>query len=172
MKFNYALDADIIISFVKLKKMELLLDFYDGDFYLFDTVKKEIGQHDYNVLKEFIPDKIKEITFNTVEHQNEIDEYFLIIKDGAIGKGEAQLMAYCRYHKEKTILLSNNFKDIVNYCKNNNITYYTLCDILKQLYDEKCIDKQEASRIYDFWIQMNRYLPYASFDELLRKHNN
>lgn len=171
VNLNYALDADVIIAFVKLKKINLLLDLYLGDFYLFDRVKKEIGS-DYNILKKIMGERIKEIILNTAEHQNEIEEYLLMRGIGTIGKGEAQLMAYCKYHRDKVILLSNNFRDIIEYCEKNSIKYYTLCDILKQLYDKKFIEEKDASRIYDFWIQKNIRLPYISFEDLLKKHNN
>ena len=165
---EYVIDADVIIAFSKVDKIDLLFKLYTGNFLLFQTVKNEI-KNDYKKIQKY---KIKEVELNPLKYPDETVEFSKIKRNYQIGNGESVLMAYCKFRTERVILLSNNYKDIVRYCEQNNIKYYTLIDILIQLHKQKIINKEEAGGIYDFWIQKGIKLPEASFNDLLKKYNS
>jgi len=56
--------------------------------------------------------------------------------------GESAAMAYCKYRKE--VLASSNLKDIVEYCEENRITYFTTMDFLCQAITSEVMTEEQC----------------------------
>ncbi|MDY9919809.1 MAG: hypothetical protein U2P89_13195 [Proteiniphilum sp.] len=52
-------------------------------------------------------------------------------------------MAYCRYRNN--VLASSNLKNIVDYCEENKITYFTTMDFLYQAMISKMMSERRDS---------------------------
>ncbi len=74
-------------------------------------------------------------------------------------------MAYCRYHN--CILGSNNFSDILTYCKKFGIQIKTTVEIMIEAYENKLIDFRIGSRMWKKMIEKRRKLPYENFQEAI-----
>lgn len=60
------------------------------------------------------------------------------------GLGESASMVYCKYRND--VLASSNLKDIVDYCEENKITYFTTMDFLYQAMVSQVMAEKECDR--------------------------
>jgi len=158
------LDADVIIHFCKGDSILLLPKIFEQEKVILDVVLSELERR--VSLRQYYTNLInfnlfREISFDT---ENEIiKEYAKLTKQ--FGKGESACLAYCRYHKD--IIGSSNTRDIIKYCEEHNITYYTTMDFLAEAFKSGIMSKADC----DFFIynvkSKGSSLPYDSLDEFL-----
>jgi len=143
-KTKIIIDSDVIIHFIKgdslpilheifptyqyvildivlneeLRKNTVTRDYLDRYLTLFDHIKVEKWQPDYQLMKEFATLKKK------------------------YGLGESASMAYCKYHND--VIASSNITEITDYCDKNDIVYVTTLDFLWQAYQTGKMTQQEC----------------------------
>lgn len=131
-KTKIALDADVIIHFVKAEQLSLLLDIFpEYQYLILDVVYNEVTVNRATKTQidntlNFFASRIANIKFNP-KGESRL-EYARLRSKLLLGKGESACMVYCRDNKD--VLGSSNLKDIKEYCTNNNITYLTTIDFL------------------------------------------
>ncbi len=162
-------DCNVISTFAKIKRLELL-------FKVFNKSKLHISA---NVFQELMIDKERgyEYTseiFNRVEeHKIEIvtptEDELLFIMDmpKSFGSGELDSLAICK--TRGAIFLSNERK-VINYCQREKIICFDLCDILAALWKYKVLEKGEVVKmIEEIEKKDNVYIPSKA---RIFPHNN
>ena len=134
------LDADVIINFSKVECLSRITSFLPNyDFIVLDKVYDELRDSLKNELRNNINlKKIRKIEFPD-GNVNILKEYATLIK--IFGKGESASMSNCRF--TDNVVGSSNFKDIRDYCNNNNILYIGTVDFLYYGIKNKIIKKRE-----------------------------
>lgn len=127
------LDTNIISTFSKIEKLNLLYDVFNTDtFYISPNVYDEImmaKNKGYtfvnNVIDLLHKKKLLQIPLTTNE-KVKINQIPL-----SLSKGERDSIVICQ--ERKGIIVTNERK-VVNYCKKHQIIYFDLGDILKALF--------------------------------------
>lgn len=127
------LDTNIISTFSKIGKLELLYDVFHTDiFYISPNVYGEImtakdkGYVFVNhAIVLFQKNKLMSISLTSKEKEK-ADKLH-----SSFSKGERDSIAIC---KERNCVFVTNEKKVVNYCKKHGIIYFDLRDILKALH--------------------------------------
>ena len=140
-KRKIVLDADVIINFSRASILSRLTDILKNyDFIVLDKVYNEVLgdtkrelNHNVQLLK-----KIAIVPFPA--NRDMIREYAKLVK--TFGKGESACMAYCKFTDD--VVGSSNFKDVSDYCKNNNITYLGTVDFLYYAVKNGIMAEEEA----------------------------
>ena len=151
------LDADVIINFSKVECLSRITSFLPNyDFIVLDKVYDELKDSLKNELRNNITylKKIRKIEFPD-GNVNILKEYATLIKK--FGKGESACMSYCRF--TDNVVGSSNFKDIRDYCNNNNILYIGTVDFLYYGIKNKIIKQKEAEDILKKMIEKGSKLP-------------
>jgi len=161
------LDTDVISSFAWVERFDIIIELYSPNVIILDVVKDELIEvkHLFNRVNKYIESQDIEL-IEMDPYSDEGLEYFRLRDElWTIGKGEASCMAYCRYHN--CILGSNNFADILNYCKEFDIQIKTTVEIMLEAYENKLIDFRIGSRMWEKMIEKRRKLPYKTFQEAI-----
>ena len=128
------LDTNIISTFSKIGKFELLYDIFNKEILyispnVFEELKKAkdkgysfVDRIFYLILKK----KLQIISLN----QEEILKTINI--PNSLAAGEKDSIILC---KERNGIFITNEKKVINYCKKEKINYFDLIDILKAMYD-------------------------------------
>ena len=155
-KRKIVLDADVIINFSRVSILSRLTDILkDYDFIVLDKVYNEILRdtkreldHNVQLLK-----KIAIVPFPA--DLDMIKEYAKLVK--TFGKGESACMAYCKFTDD--VVGSSNFKDVSDYCKNNDITYLGTVDFLYYAVKNEIMTEEEATKSMNDMIAKGSRLP-------------
>ncbi|MCK4421334.1 hypothetical protein KAW48_06000 [candidate division WOR-3 bacterium] len=163
------LDTDMISSFAWVKRVDIIIKLYSPEIILLDVVETELSRvpHLLTQVREYI--KSRDIDYIKMDiYSKEGKEYARLTSEiWSVGDGEAAGMAYCRYND--CILGSNNFRDILNYCKKYNIKIKTTVDIMLEAFENNIIDKNEGDRIWKRMLSKRRKLPYKTFSGALKE---
>jgi len=134
------LDADVVIHFLRGCQIGILHKIYSNKLYMPDVVFEETfyGKDKIAVLNLFnfgfvIPLEIK-------SDRKILQEYYRL--KARFGKGESACMAYCRFSND--VIGSSNLKDILTYCKENEIEYLTTLDFLAEAYLKEILTESEC----------------------------
>ena len=76
------------------------------------------------------------------------------------GTGESACLAYCKFHNN--VLASSNLKDTKEYCRTENITYFTTLDFLWYAKKNKVMTEKECNDFIQTVISKNSILPNIS----------
>jgi len=162
-KVKVVLDSDVIIHFIKGDSFSLLpkiLPTYS--FIILDIVFANELAKSHRVIIQNTITLLKKISFEKWEPQKEERLEFINLQK-KYGLGESAAMAYCKYHND--VLASSNLKDIVNYCEENRITYFTTMDFLYQAMINKIMTEQECDIFITKVISKNSILPVKKMSE-------
>jgi predicted nucleic acid-binding protein len=161
------LDSDVISSFAWVERFDIVIKLYSPNIIVLDVVKDELikVKHLFNKVKKYIESEDIELVNIDLNAEEGLEYGHLLKYSWRIGKGEAACMAYCRYHN--CILGSNNFADILNYCKEFGIKIKTTVGIMIEAYENKLIDFRIGSRMWKKMIEKRRKLPYKTFQEAI-----
>lgn len=159
-KRKIVLDADVIINFSRASILSRLTDIMKNyDFIVLDKVYNEVLgdtkrelNHNVQLLK-----KIAIVPFPA--NRDMIMEYAKLVK--TFGKGESACMAYCKFTDD--VVGSSNFKDVSDYCKNNNITYLGTVDFLYYAVKNGIMTEEEATKNMNDMIAQGSRLPGINF---------
>jgi len=136
------LDADVIIHFIKGECLSLLPQILPG--YSFVLLKmvfdRELREYHRTQISQQIA-LLKNITMEDWEPKGEALREFLILND-KFGLGESLSMVYCKYNND--VLASSNLRDIILYCEENKIVYFTTSDFIYQAYHTKIMTEKEC----------------------------
>lgn len=124
------LDSDVIIHFIKggcLNLLPKILPMYS--FVILDIVYDNELAASHRVIIENTVKFLKSIVIEKWDIQkNERQEFMTLVKK--YGLGESASMVYCKYRNN--VLASSNLKDIIKFCEENQITWFTTMDFLYQ----------------------------------------
>ena len=158
-KRKIVLDADVIINFSRASILSQLTDILKNyDFIVLDKVYNEVLgdtkrelDHNVQLLK-----KIAIVPFPA--NLDMIKEYAKLVK--TFGKGESACMAYCKFTDD--VVGSSNFKDVSDYCKNNDITYLGTVDFLYYAVKNEIMTEEEATKSMNDMITKGSRLPIGT----------
>lgn len=138
------LDSDVIIHFIKggcLNLLPKILPMYS--FVILNMVYDHELAAAHRVIIQNTVNLLKTITIEEWVPQKEERQEFIILQK-KFGLGESASMVYCKYRND--VLASSNLKDIVDYCEENKITYFTTMDFLYQAMVSKVMTEKECDR--------------------------
>ena len=127
------LDADVISHFISCKEILFLHKILEPhSIAILDNVYKEVARiPSRKLVLDNLIKSVRQVSTMTFPIENiDIKKEFALIKKNnpLIGDGERACMAVAKFHKN--IIASSNYRDIVPYCKANNIQYLGTLDIL------------------------------------------
>ncbi len=158
-KRKIVLDADVIINFSRASILSRLTDILkDYDFIVLDKVYNEILRDTKRELDNNVHllKKIAIVPFPA--NLDMIKEYAKLVK--TFGKGESACMAYCKFTDD--VVGSSNFKDVSDYCKNNDITYLGTVDFLYYAVKNEIMTEEEATKSMNDMITKGSRLPIGT----------
>lgn len=158
-KRKIVLDADVIINFSRASILSRLTDILkDYDFMVLDKVYNEILRDTKRELDNNVHllKKIAIVPFPA--NLDMIKEYAKLVK--TFGKGESACMAYCKFTDD--VVGSSNFKDVSDYCKNNDITYLGTVDFLYYAVKNEIMTEEEATKSMNDMITKGSRLPIGT----------
>lgn len=141
------LDADVIIHFIKGERFSLLFDIFpEYQYLILDIVYNEVTVNRDSKIQidntlRFFGQRVSAVNFEP-KGESRL-EYAKLIS--TLGRGESACMVYCRDNKD--VLGSSNLRDILEYCKKNQITYLTTLDFLYYAFVRQ---KMTASECMEF----------------------
>lgn len=138
------LDSDVIIHFIKggcLNLLPKILPMYS--FVILNMVYDHELAAAHRVIIQNTVNFLKTITIEKWEPLKEERQEFIILQK-KFGLGESASMVYCKYRND--VLASSNLKDIVDYCEENKITYFTTMDFLYQAMVSNVMTEKECDR--------------------------
>lgn len=157
------LDSDVIIHFIKGECLTLLpriLPTYS--FVILDMVyEKELAASHRGIIQNTV-NLLKTITIEKWEPQKEERQEFIALQR-KFGLGESASMVYCRYRNN--VLASSNLKDIVDYCEENKITYFTTMDFLYQAMTSGVMTEGECDKFIADVTSKRSKLPVTKMSE-------
>ena len=139
------LDADVISHFMACSEIIYLPKILDPHpVVIFDAVYNEVARiSSRKLILDNLLKSVRNIFRKPFPIENlEIKKEYALIKRNhpLIGDGERTCMAVAKFTKD--VIASSNFRDIVPYCKANNILYLGTLDLLviamkKNIFDEE-----------------------------------
>jgi hypothetical protein len=121
------LDADVLSHFLKGERAGLLNAVFPGRLVILREVMTELAQVSrFDQPLEMLV-KLSNIAIIDFSSDNQVLLEFETLL-ARRGPGESACMAMARYHGD--YIASSNLRDIVDYCRTHQITYYTTVDIL------------------------------------------
>lgn len=118
-KMKIILDSDVIIHFIKgdiFSKLPQILT--ELDFVVLDIVYNNELAMQHRIQLENTSKFLKTPQILPwIPSKDEMKEFIDLQKK--YGLGESASMVYCKYHMD--VLASSNWRDIITYCKDNNI---------------------------------------------------
>lgn len=140
------LDTNIISTFSKIRKLELLYDVFNANvFYISPNVHNEImmAKEKGYVFVTHIVDLLqkKKIISLALTSEEEIKASNIPL---SFSKGERDSLIIC---KERNGIFVTNERKVINYCKKYGIIYFDLRDVLKALYIFMKFSRNEVSKL-------------------------
>ena len=140
------LDTNIISTFSKIGKLELLYDVFNADvLYVSPNVYDELliakdkGYAFVNHAIHLFQKKKLMLISLTSKEKEKADRL-----PSSFSKGERDSIAICR---ERNGIIVTNEKKVANYCKRQGIKYFDLRDVLKALYILMNFSKNEVNKL-------------------------
>jgi len=157
------LDSDVLIHFIKGECLNLLPKILPSySFVILDIVYDNELAKSHRVIIQNTVTLLKAITIEHWEPTREERQEFLHLQK-KFGLGESAAMAYCKYHND--VLASSNLRDIVDYCNENKITYFTTMDFLYQAMSCNLMSEQTCDEFIRKVVLSNSKLPVSKMSE-------
>ncbi len=140
------LDTNIISTFSKIRKLELLYDVFNTNvFYISSNVHNEImiTKEKGYIFVNYVVDLLqkKKIIPLTLTSEEEIKTNKIPL---SFSRGERDSLVIC---KERNGIFVTNERKVINYCKKHSIVYFDLRDILKALYIFIKFSRNEVNKL-------------------------
>lgn len=134
------LDADVVIHFLRGGQIGILPAIFPNTLYMPDVVFEEtfFGNDKVAVKNLFQYGFVKSLE---IKSDKRVFLEYSYLKS-RFGKGESACMAYCKFNHD--VIGSSNLRDILNYCKENNIEYLTTLDFLAEAYRKQQLTEDEC----------------------------
>lgn len=164
-KVKVVLDSDVIIHFIKGDCLSLLPQILPAySFIILDVVYEKELASSHRVILQNIVGLLKTISIVCWNPgREERQEFFKLQKK--FGLGESAAMAYCNYHHD--VLASSNLKDILEYCNENEITYFTTMDFLYQAMYKGVMSENECDEFIAKVLARDSKLPVSKMSEFI-----
>jgi hypothetical protein len=156
------LDCDVFIHFLKGGKILELPKIFPGRFVMLDKIKAELLKRNSNTLAVGVflaATGVPVIPMPTEE--SIVREYFELSK--TMDDGEAACLAVARFSKD--YVASSNIMQIADYCRRNDILYYTTMDLLHEALVNGIMTESEADTFIQEVIAKGSKLPSISMKE-------
>ena len=128
-------DTDVLSHFIATGKIDYLSQILSPHtIFIVEQVYEEASYHPFFEDRKQDLDKwmklfgIQKIPFPSSNKLIRLEYYRLKKESPRFGNGERACMAIARYNKE--VIASSNFRDVANYCKEYDIEYIGVLDIL------------------------------------------
>lgn len=166
LRVKLLLDADVLIHFFKADKLfDLPFIFKEYDYILFDLVRDELSQPAIRYAIDLLITKGSLILTEFPTSDELIDYEFDYLRyECSKGMGESACMAYAKYHaKRDGVVASSNLKDLLPYCRDNNIPYLTTLDFLCRAMELKIFSEADCDGFITKVLTKGSKLPVKRF---------
>ncbi len=169
-------DTDCLSSFLWINRQDILEFLFKKHLYLPKKVYNELMNPSVPKLNKLTKKIINENIFilenDILVNSKEYSFYYEMTQKPdkgikVIGGGEAAALAHAIVNK--SIIASNNLRDIDYYVKKYKIKFITTGDILKKALEQNYITEKEGNYIWKNMIRRKRKLPAKSFTDYLQK---
>lgn len=159
IKVQVILDSDVLIHFIKGECLSLLPKILPSyAFVILDIVHERELASSHRVIIQNTVNLLKSISIVQWTPRTDERNEFLILQK-KYGLGESAAMAYCKYRNN--VLASSNLRDIVKYCEENGITYFTTMDFLYQAMVIKLMSEQDCNHFIETVTALGSRLPVS-----------
>lgn len=162
-------DADVIIHFINGDSFSSLKDICpDNEKVILDKVLEELNKN--STTKRMLDSAISVFKFiKSIPFPNSIE----MIKEYAhltsnlidFGPGESACLSYCKYNEN--IVISNNLKDVKEYCKRHNIQLITTTDLVLWAYENGLWKEERCDLFLKTVIDKQGKIPCSSIKEYI-----
>jgi predicted nucleic acid-binding protein len=139
------IDADVVSHFISGGEIYLLPQIFPFPLFILDKVYEELEK--YRKKKTEVDNLLNQkiLTLLPFPESNQIvrKEYLYLKNKEFRGAGESACMALARHSED--IIGSSNLKDIADYCKRYNITYFTTLDFIDYAFQTGLINEERAN---------------------------
>ena len=154
-------DADVISHFIATGKIDTLPQILSPHtLYIVEQVYKEASYHPFFENRKEELDSwmarchIQKLLFPK-SNRNILLEYYRLRKENPrFGEGERACMAIACFDKE--VIASSNFRDVATYCKEHDIEYIGVMDILLIAMRKGVFDESECNKFIHDAIVINK----------------
>lgn len=169
-------DTDCLSSFLWVNRQDILKSLFKNNLHLPKKVYNELMNPSVPKLnkltKKIINEKIFILEKDIMVNSKEYSYYYEMTQKPdkgikVIGGGEAAALSHAIVNK--SVIASNNLKDITYYVKKYKVNYITTGDILKKALEQNYITEKEGNNIWKNMIKRKRKLPTKSFTDYLQK---
>jgi predicted nucleic acid-binding protein len=160
------IDSDVTIHFAEGGFLDKIPLIFPNRIVYVDKVLEEL--YSFNKYKVMVYNFISKYRIERIEIDSNLDfiiEYSRLIKK--VGKGEAACLAIAKI--DKKYIASSNLKDITDYCKENNIRYYTTMDILWEALNKNIMRELECNEFISKVKSLGHKLPVNTIEEYVSK---
>lgn len=141
-KTKIVLDSDVIIHFVVGGYFSILPSIFPNySFIILNYVYNEQRNETKKQIDNHI-NFIKNISLVDFKPSCDYLQEFAELKQ-RFGLGESASMIYCKENKD--VIGSNNLNDILEYCKNNDITFLTTLDFIYFAYKNNVLSQKDCN---------------------------
>ena len=146
------IDADVISHFIACSEILFLPKILEPHkIVILENVYYEVARiHSRKLILDNLLQTVKTISKHPFPIQNlEIKKEYALIKKNnpLIGDGERACMAVAKYTKD--VVASSNFRDIIPYCRANNILYLGTLDILVIAFHRNIFTEERCTRFIE-----------------------
>ena len=160
------LDTDFVSSFACVDRMDIIEGLYSGRMIVLEEVMVELER--VPVLASRVRQSIEKGHIRSevlLAGSKEALEFVRLYESGRYGAGESSCMSYLLCHEGT--LASNNLRDVKRFCLEQRIELLTTPDVLRGLYEDGNLSREEADLIWREMVARKRKLPVATFGEYL-----
>ncbi len=165
------IDSDVLSHFIATGQIDTLpIILSPHIIYIVEQVYKEASYHPFfedrkqeldNWMKKF---SIQKISFPFTNRPICLEYYRLKKESPRFGDGERACMAIARFNKE--VIASSNFRDVADYCKEYDIEYIGVLDILTIALRKGIFDINACNKfIHDATIINEAKFPTSNIEE-------
>lgn len=156
-------DTDVISCFAWVRRMDILEHLFSGNMKVLNEVAAELGYRKTPHLKQALDDSVSNshmeiISLNPLSP--ETIDFARLIGLGTIGTGEAAAMAYVKYNGGT--VSSNNMRDVLNYCIDNNLALLGTSGIIFDAINKGVLSLSEANAVWANMIRKGRKIHFPT----------
>jgi hypothetical protein len=175
MSYKYtpplSIDTDILRFFYGVDELDWFREIFENQKMVPKSVIIELEEQEKFALIQYCESHFDIVNFT---ENNEILELYIKTRQevgiGKAGAGEIACLVLAKFFNG--CIASNNYKDIADFCNDNDINYFTFPKILIYNHIKKANCKSDSCKCYRIYSQvlaLGAYLPYPTFNSALQE---
>ena len=171
---NLVFDNDCLASFIWVKRIDILVNLYNGRMFIPQVVVDEFSfmkrYSKYIWVYEEVVDAINAELFKVIKIDSNHEAFFEYNKLLKMGKGKGESAAIAIAKTMDNYTACNNLKDIRPFIENNEINNLFTFDILFEHYHKNNISIEEIEKIISKMRNKKRKLPNIRFQDYIKEN--